>query len=286
MNDRKPPGTPPSSPGTPPNAPGSRPSSPQGSPPRPAPVNAAANEPTTPPGTLRSPIRPTTPPAPPTNPPANAAPPRPPAPAARPESMQESPSAAMNTLRQKIETIIDDFATGKINRAQFNAMYKRYSEQRAIIERLLERNPDSDAWKQVLGVKGHTGFLRSHYEAQPMFFIVYRHGTPKAILAGGKDTPTDVEVMPVLQMVWKMPNRPKVGLGRRQFPSGNWMLLATGEHAATAVIFTLEPSAAQARLVRDLHADFERANQAALARGWIVQERMVFPQRALVETNS
>jgi len=165
-------------------------------------------------------------------------------------------------------------------------MYKRYSEQRAIIERLLERNPDSDAWKQVLGVKGHTGFLRSHYEAQPMFFIVYRHGTPKAILAGGKDTPTDVEVMPVLQMVWKMPNRPKVGLGRRQFPSGNWMLLATGEHAATAVIFTLEPSAAQARLVRDLHADFERANQAALARGWIVQERMVFPQRALVETNS
>jgi len=92
--------------------------------------------------------------------------------------------------------------------------------------------------------------------------------------------------MPVLQMVWKMPNRPKVGLGRRQFPSGNWMLLATGEHAATAVIFTLEPSAAQARLVRDLHADFERANQAALARGWIVQERMVFPQRALVETNS
>ena len=48
-------------------------------------------------------------------------------------------------------------------------------------------------------------------------------------------------------------------------------------------MFSLEPSIAQARLVRDLHADFERANQAALARGWIVPERMVFPQRALVE---
>jgi hypothetical protein len=48
-------------------------------------------------------------------------------------------------------------------------------------------------------------------------------------------------------------------------------------------MFNAEPSNAQARLVRDLHADFERANQAALARGWIVPERMVFPQRALVE---
>jgi hypothetical protein len=82
-----------------------------------------------------------------------------------------------------------------------------------------------------------------------------------------------------------MPNRPKAGLGRRQLTSGTWMILATGEHAATAVAFTQEPSTSQARLVRDLHADFERANQAALARGWIFQERMVFPQRALVETN-
>jgi hypothetical protein len=239
------------------------------------------------PNALRSPIRPNTPPSPPVAPPAP--PPRtapPPAPA-RPEPAQETPSTAVKTLRQKIETVIDEFATGKINRAQFNAMYKRYSEQREIIERLLERNPDSDAWKQVLGVKGHTGFLRSHYESQPKFFIVYRHGTPKAILAAGKDKeqPTDIEILPILHMVWKMPNRPKVGLGRRQMGSGDWLLLATGEHAATAVVFTLEPSAAQARLVRDSHADFERANQAALARGWIVQERMVFPQRALVETN-
>jgi hypothetical protein len=190
----------------------------------------------------------------------------------------------MNTLRQKMEAIADEFANGKINRAQFNAMYRRYSEQRAIIERLLERNPNSDAWKQVLGVKGHTGFLRSHYEAQPLYFVIYRHQTPKAILSAGKDVPKESDILPIVQMVWKMPNRPKAGLGRRLLPNNLWLLLATGEHAATAVVFSLEPSIGQARLVRDLHADFERANQAALARGWLVQDRMVFPQRALVET--
>jgi hypothetical protein len=192
----------------------------------------------------------------------------------------------MNALRQKMEAIADEFANGKINRAQFNAMYRRYSEQRAIIERLLERNPNSDAWKQVLGVTGHTGFLRSHYEAQPLYFLIYRHHTPKALLAAGRETPRESDILPIVQTVWKMPNRPKAGLGRRLLPNNLWLLLATGEYAATAVVFSLEPSISQARLVRDLHADFERANQAALARGWIVQERMVFPQRALVETAS
>ncbi len=184
-----------------------------------------------------------------------------------------------------MEAIADEFANGSINRAQFNAMYRRYSEQRAIIERLLERNPNSDAWKQVLGVQGHTGFLRSHYEAQPLYFVIYRHQIPKAILSAGKDPLKESDILPIVRMVWKMPNRPKAGLGRRLLPNNLWLLLATGEYAATAVVFSLEPSIGQARLVRDLHADFERANQAALARGWIIQDQMVFPQRALIETS-
>jgi hypothetical protein len=188
----------------------------------------------------------------------------------------------MNTLRRKMEFIADEFSQGNINRAQFNAMYKRYSEQRTIIEKLLERNPDSDAWRQVLSVKGQTGFLRTHFEAVPQYFIVYVHNNRKPLHAGGQN-PDESKLLPTVQGVWAMPNRPKVGLGRKALETGQWLILATGEFAATGVIFSLEPSIAQAKLVRDLHADFERANQAALARGWIVPERLVFPQRALLE---
>jgi hypothetical protein len=188
----------------------------------------------------------------------------------------------MDALRSKMELIADEFAQGKINRAQFNARYKRYSEQRTIIERLIERNPESDAWKQVLGTKGHTGFLRSHFAAQTLYYLVYRHANHEPILSGGKQ-PNEALLKPVLSAVWSMRSRPKTALGRKQLGDRDWLILACGEHAATAVMFNAEPSNAQARLVRDLHADFERANQAALARGWIVPERMVFPQRALVE---
>jgi len=48
----------------------------------------------------------------------------------------------------------------------------------------------------------------------------------------------------------------------------------------------LEPSSGQARLVRDLHADFERANRLPLSRQLYQAERMVFPQRALIEQTS
>jgi hypothetical protein len=48
-------------------------------------------------------------------------------------------------------------------------------------------------------------------------------------------------------------------------------------------MFMLEPSPMQANKVRDLHSDFERANRMALERGTKSLDRLVFPQRALVE---
>ena len=202
-----------------------------------------------------------------------------------PPESPTNPNSAMNTLRKKMESIADEFAQGKINRAQFNAMYKRYSEQRTIIERLIARDPNSEAWKQVIGLKGQTGFLRHHYEAQPLYYVVYRHKQYEPIMTGGKQKPDEASIKPVLDLVWSMSNRPQTGLGRKQIGETHWLILAVGNFTASAIMFSLEPSIGQARLVRDLHADFERANQAALARGWIVPERMVFPQRALVEAS-
>lgn len=202
----------------------------------------------------------------------------------RPESPTD-PKSALNVLRGKMETIADEFANGKINRAQFNAMYKRYSEQRTIIEKLLQRNPETDAWRQVMSTKGYTTFLRSHYEAQPVYYAVHAHEQAEPIIMGGPKPTDERLIQPVLNMLWQMSTRPKTGVGRKTLQNDEWMILAVGEYALTVVVFSLEPSIAQARLVRDLHNDFERANGAALARKWIVPERMVFPQRALVEAS-
>jgi len=226
---------------------------------------------------LRSPVRPAPPPS-------SAAPTPSPAPTPQtpPNPVTRDPAAALNLLRSKMESLADEFAHGKINSVQFHMLYRRYSEQRAIVEKLLERNPESDAWQRVV-TTGQTGFLRSQYAAQAQYYAVFRIGLDKPMQFGGKQTANEPLMALMATKLWSLPNRPTPGLAKKAVSSGQWVVIATGEYAGTFVVFSLEPSNAQARLVRDLHADFERANAAGFQRGQIVPERMVFPQRALAE---
>ncbi|MBI5666963.1 MAG: hypothetical protein HZC41_03075 [Chloroflexi bacterium] len=232
--------------------------------------------------TMRSPVRPTD-----LNKPAAPSEPEPsPLPDPTPIPLApDNPQAALDHLREKMEGVANEYADGKINRAQFNAIYGRYSEQRAIIERLIQRNPNSDAWKQA-SAAGHTSFLREHFEARLLFYLVYQHNITVPLMMGGKQQPNMEHISRVLTSLWGMNSRPKVGLARKDMGNGNWLVLALGEFAVTLAMFMLEPSVAQMNLTRDLHADFERANRAALERGTRSLDRFVFPQRALAEKYS
>jgi hypothetical protein len=181
-----------------------------------------------------------------------------------------------------MERVASEFAAGRLNRAQFNAMYGRYSEQRTIIERLIQRNPGNDAWKNV-AKPGHTTFLRHHFEAKPLYYVIYQHNRTTPLMLGGQQQPNMTQISDVLKALWGMKERPKAGLARKEMGNGQWLVLALGVHTVTLVMFMLEPSPMQANKVRDLHNDFERANRIALERGTKSLDRMVFPQRALVE---
>jgi hypothetical protein len=230
-------------------------------------------------GSLRSPVRPKYQPTPPPEPDEPIFAPEEPPPA---PSSPTSPQAALEDLRRKMERVASEFAAGRLNRAQFNAMYGRYSEQRTIIERLIQRDPQNDAWKNV-AKPGHTTFLRSHFEAKALYYLIYQHDRTTPLMLGGQQQPNMTQIGDVLKGLWGMKERPKVGLARKDMGNGQWLVLALGEKAVTLVMFMLEPSPMQANKVRDLHSDFERANHMALDRGTKSLDRLVFPQRALVE---
>ncbi|MEZ4669101.1 MAG: hypothetical protein R3E39_14435 [Anaerolineae bacterium] len=201
------------------------------------------------------------------------------------QNTPENPEAALQQIKYKMEVVANEFGDGKLNRAQFNAIYGRYSEQRTIIERLIERNPENPAWKQA-AAPGHTSFLRQHFEARLTYYLVYQHNISKPLTMDGKQEPNFEQVGSVLQALWGMRNRPKVGLARKDMGNGQWLVMALGENAVTLAMFMLEPSVAQSTLVRDLHNDFERANRKALGNGTSSVDRFVFPQRALAENSA
>lgn len=236
------------------------------------------SEPSDEPPPMLSPIRPVpsvpTPEDVPTESLARAAPPE--------EREPQDPHAALEYFRAQMETIAAEFAGGRLNRTQFHAIYQHYSERRIIIERLLQRDPESDAWKQV-AQPGHTTFLRAHFEARPVFYAVFGHKLPRPLNIGGQRSPKLVEqIGKLLRTLWNLQTPPESGLARKAVGDGQWLVLAMGKFGITFVVFSLQPSAAQTNRVRDLHTDFERANRRLLERGSANPSRMVFPQRSLI----
>lgn len=191
------------------------------------------------------------------------------------------PHDVLLKLRKKLEYIASEYAAGKLNPSQFNALYRHYTEKRVIIEKLLARNPESDAWRSV-AEHGQTGFLRHYFEARTLYLMVFRHNEQEPLFVSGKlPTKAVPQIQALLQTLWRMQSK-RQGLARKALGDGQWVVLAVGEEAMTLVVFSLQPSTTQMNRLRDLHADFERANKLALQRGFTAK-RMVFPQRAFIE---
>jgi hypothetical protein len=253
------------------------------------PTPVVSNTPTAPPATTgirtTSPIRPPTPPVPPPPAPVALAPPRGPAVPTAISSPAErlQAEAALEELRHKTAQVASEFAEGKINRAQFSSMYAYYNEKRIIIEQLLRRDPDTQAWQSVARA-GHTGFLRQHFEARVIAFGVYDSGTFEPFVAQGTVTLPGDAIQPILTALYIVQrNRKELKPISRKATNGRWLVVVPGAFTAAIALFSLEPAAQQVALVRDLHYDFERANRRILERGIRQPDQLVFPHRALFE---
>jgi hypothetical protein len=190
---------------------------------------------------------------------------------------------AMERLREKMAKVAMEFAEGKINQSQFQAIYNRYQEQRVITEQLLARDPTTDAWQQVL-TEGHTTFLRARFEARVMGYTLQDNRTGETIVAHGHFGLSAAQLAHLLQSFYSA-TAEAFGGGMRStvIEDGRWVLFVPGRYTTGIVIFTLQPSEGQLRLVSDLHDDFERANEPALASGNFAPESLVYPQRFLLQ---
>lgn len=189
---------------------------------------------------------------------------------------------ALERLREKMAEVAAEYAEGKLNQAQFNAIYRRYTEQRDITQRLLERNPQSDAWQSVVKA-GHTSFLRDHFTAKIISFGIYHLEDGGQIsLTGGVRLPHD-QLMPIFARIKAaVVGGHHLAPAWRPLKDGSWVVIVPGQLTVAVVIYSLEPAGVQRKMVADAHDDFERANEKLLRRGDFTPEGLVFPHRALM----
>ncbi|PJF35500.1 MAG: hypothetical protein CUN49_10235 [Candidatus Thermofonsia Clade 1 bacterium] len=192
---------------------------------------------------------------------------------------------ALEKLRQKTARVAAEFASGKINRAQFVALYAHYNEKRIIIERLLERNPDTQAWQSVAS-DGQTTFLRQHYASRMLSYAIYFHDAMQPLVAQGQpQLPEDMtfKILTAIRLVRR--TQRTLSAQRKQVDESHWAVFIPAEFTTAIAMFLLEPSTRQVLLVQDLHRDFEHANHKLLVRNIRAADQYVFPHRALFEND-
>lgn len=200
-------------------------------------------------------------------------------PSAKPH--KNNAQVALDDIRQKLEVATQEYSQGKLSAVQFNAIYRHYMEKRTIVEMLLARNPETNAWRAA-AAQGHTALLRDRFEARVLYFVVFKRGENRPLRSGGKlPRRAAQQIYNMLKLIWTAKTWRK-GVARKSIGDGMWLLLIAGESSYTIVTYFFQPSTLQVNLVSDMQADFERANHNLLARN-MPAERMVFPQRALLE---
>ncbi|HLA44981.1 MAG TPA: hypothetical protein VJZ27_16160, partial [Aggregatilineales bacterium] len=197
-------------------------------------------------------------------------------------SVIEKSEQVVESIRKKMASVAQEYAEGTINKAQFNAIYQRYNEQREITERLLQRNPDSDAWQSVIQ-PGHTGFLRNYFEAKIISYGLYRLRDSWQITLQGSVRLPQEQLLPIFARIKRMIDQGhKLGPAWRKLKDDNWVFIVPGKLTASVVIFSVEPAIIQRKKVEDAHRDFERANAKILENESFQVESLVFPHRALL----
>ena len=173
----------------------------------------------------------------------------------------------LQELRGKMARVAEEFAQGKLNRAQFHEIYTHYQQQRAEIETVITNMPGSDAWRGAVST-GHTTTLRQRNAAQILSYSLYDNSSSLSLASGGQfKLDTDL-VVPMLSS-FRSATQEIFGKGMRstEIEGGRWLCFVPGKYTTLFVVFSVEPARIQVALIQDLHRDFETAHAPSLARG-------------------
>jgi hypothetical protein len=193
--------------------------------------------------------------------------------------MVSDPGAALKRIEGKMARTKQELAAGKINQAQFQAVYTHYAEQKALIRRLLDRGQRTGAVQRAVAAgTGHTGFLRRHHEARLMGLAVFDNQTGTHIHVMGLFEVPRSMIAPLLSHLGEIKDTRCT-----QIAGGHWLAYVGGRRATTLAVFSAEPSAHQLAGQAALHAAFERDNADLLRMGYLDPDALTFPQAGLFD---
>lgn len=176
----------------------------------------------------------------------------------------------------KIQRLLNEFATGQLNRDQFNVLYERYSAQLALAQQVLE----SGNMTLMTNAKDtqSTLALRQEYMGKALGMVIYQNKTGVSIETLGDFDVSAFVISPVLNDFSLLMEAHKTIEPRvEKLEDKRWLLFTGGRYTTVVTLFRNEPSPNQRREIERLHSDFETANEALLEKGTLDSRKMAYP---------
>jgi hypothetical protein len=184
-------------------------------------------------------------------------------------------------VQGKIETLLSEFADGKLNREQFHNIYAHYSNQITLANQALM---EGDTSAVDSNNAGQTIAIRQAFMAKALGLTIYHNKSAVMIETLGEfDIPSQF-VAPVLNDFSQlMEARQFIDRRVLQVDNRRWLLFAAGRYTTVVTVFQHEPSQHQSREIERLHHDFEVANEAFLTSGWVDRTKLAYPFMVFVQ---
>ena len=212
--------------------------------------------------------------------PPQPAAPTPPQPAADDEpSPLENPEEYLERVQEKINKLAEEFASGEINRTQFQELYEHYRREQQTVKRYLEMAPDSEEWREAT-TEGKSVVIRQKNVAKVIGYTVYDNesGMPLSTIGEFK---IEAELAVPMLSSYRAATKEIFGAGMQstQIEGGQWLAYMPGDFTTLMTLFSTDPASEQLESLEELHLLFERANRTLLGNPPVDPDELVFPHK-------
>jgi hypothetical protein len=177
-----------------------------------------------------------------------------------PHSEEEDARVYLARVRAKISKLAEEFASGRMNRDQFQELFEHYQREQRTIEAWIDSAPDSEEWRNAR-TEGKSIAIRKRYMARVKGYTIYKNDS------GMRSATREI-----------------FGAGMRstQIENGQWLSFIPGKVTTFMALFSAEPSPKQLEKLEELHILFERANRHLLTEPVIDSSKLALPHQTVI----
>jgi hypothetical protein len=183
----------------------------------------------------------------------------------------------LERIQQKIASLAEEFASGAINRSQFQELFDHYQNERRTVETWIATMPGSTDWKKAAR-EGHSVVIRSQHTSRVLGYAIYENESGMPVQTIGRFEVDPALAVPMLSS-YRSATKEIFGgeIRSTQIEGGRWLCFVPGEVTTMMAVFSTEPAAKQLKTLTELHQVFETANRNHLRESPIDPDVLVFP---------